>query len=70
MMLACLDGTGDHGDDGDVDGGQDVEHGEDELHLDGPLPLGVLPPQPRQAEHRQPDAHLVTIRIMLLVLLC
>ena len=28
------------------------------MDLDGPVPLGVLPAEVRQAEHRQADAHL------------
>ena len=45
-----LEGPGDHGDEGDEDGGQDVEDGPDQAHPDGPLPLRMLPPQPGDAE--------------------
>ena len=48
----------DHRDDGDEDGGDDVEEGPDEAHLDRPLPLRVLPPQPGEAENGQTDADL------------
>jgi hypothetical protein len=57
--FTCLDRAGNHGDDGDEDGGNDVEEGPDEADLDGPLPLRVLPPQPGQAENSQTDADLL-----------
>ena len=44
---AGLEGFGNHGDDGDEDGGEDVEDGPDHVHLDGPLPLGMFPTEPR-----------------------
>jgi hypothetical protein len=47
----CFYRGGDHGDHGDEDGGNDVDDGEDQLHLDRPVPLRVLPPQPGDAEH-------------------
>ena len=28
------------------------------VYLNGPVPLRVLPAEPGQAEHRQPDGHL------------
>ena len=56
--LTCVHGFRHHGDHRDHDGGDDVEDGEDHVDLDRPLPLRVLPPQPRQTEHCQSDAHL------------
>ena len=58
QLRTGFDWRRDHGHDRDVDGGQDVDDGEDEVDLDGPVPLGVLPAEVRQAEHRQADAHL------------
>ena len=55
---AGLHGAGDHGDDGDIDGGQDVQDREDQVNLDGPLPFRVLPAEPGQAEHCQTNGHL------------
>ena len=49
-LLTSLEGLGNHGDDRDEDGGEDVEDGPDHVHLDGSLPLGVLPAEPRDAE--------------------
>ena len=46
-----LEGPGHHGDEGDEDSGQDVEHGPHQAHPDGPLPLRMSPPQPGNAEH-------------------
>ena len=54
----CFYGGGDHGDHGDEDGGNDVDDGEDQLHLDRPVPLRVLPPQPGDAEHSQANGDL------------
>lgn len=57
-ILTSFNGAGDHGDDGDVDRRDDVEHRPDEVDLDGPVPLGVLPTEVRQAEDCQADADL------------
>ena len=56
-----LEGPGDHGDDGDEDGGQDVEDGPDQAHPDGPLPLRMLPPEPGDAEDGHPDRDLENV---------
>ena len=53
-----LHGGDDHGQAGDHDGGQDVEDREDQVDLDGSLPLGVLPAEVGDAEDRQADGDL------------
>ena len=48
--LTCFLGSYDHGDHSDEDGAEDVDDREDEVHLDWSLPVGLLPPQPGNAE--------------------
>ena len=49
--LTCFFWGNDHGDHGDEDGAEDVDDREDEVHLDLSLPVGLLPPQPGNAEN-------------------
>ena len=58
IKITCFHRASDHGDDGDEDGGDDVEEWPDEADLDRPLPLRMLPPQPGKAENSQADADL------------
>ena len=54
----CLYGGGDHGHHGDEDRGYDVDYWKNQLDLDRPVPLWVLPPQPGDAENCQAYGHL------------
>jgi len=61
-MFTCFHGAGVHGNDGNVDGGQHVDDGKDEVDLNGPVPVWLLPAEPRQAEDGQADAHLNRVK--------
>ena len=49
--VTCLLGGDYHGDHSDEDGAEDVDDWEGEVHLDRPLPVRLLPPQPGNAEN-------------------
>ena len=49
--LTCLLWGNDHGNHSDEDGAEDVDDREDEVHLDRSIPVGLLPPQPGNAEN-------------------
>ena len=55
LVITCLLGGNNHGDHGDEDGAEDVDNWEDEVDPDGPLPVGLFPPQPGNAKHGETD---------------
>ena len=58
LGITCLYRACDHWHDGDVDRGQDVDDREDQVDLDGTVPLGMLPAEIGQAEDGKTDRNL------------
>ena len=65
----CFYWASHHGYDGDVDSGEDVDDGEDQVDLDGPVPFWMLPAQVGKTEHSQSNAHLKLILINCIVVI-
>ena len=57
-IVTCFHRGGNHGYNGDEDGGNDVDDGEEEMNLDWSVPLWVLPPEVGEAEDSQAYGHL------------
>ena len=55
INLTCVEGLRRHGDDCDHDGSDDVDDGEDEVDLDGPLPLWMLVSEDGNTEDTEAD---------------
>ena len=56
--ITCFNRRGNHGHNGDKDGGNDVDDGEEEMNLDWSVPLWMLPPEVGEAEDSQAYGHL------------